>query len=154
MRPTRDFAFGQILLFASGEDLRCEHRHDGGLTWRSLLGNGTGTRMPQQLPLIVQHVSCIVTVTAGTVRFARLATRKGDTAPYTMTQLLPASNDGAAWVISSPVVHLLKSGERPHLIFSNSENANWQIECNVSGQLQQSWQQPPHTSALMGRRWG
>jgi hypothetical protein len=91
---------------------------------------------PQQKSLIVQHVSCVVTVSAGEVFFGRLQTRKGQTFPLRHTHLV--STTGLGWLVNSPVKHLVESGERPLILFANNSAAsNWSIECSISGTLQQ-----------------
>jgi hypothetical protein len=91
---------------------------------------------PAQKPLIVQHVACNVQVTAGDLRFGRLQTRKGSTFPLRSTHFVPVNTTGNVWVVNSPVMHLVESGERPLIVLSNSAAADWTAECTISGKLQ------------------
>jgi hypothetical protein len=92
---------------------------------------------PQQKALIVQHVSCIIIVTAGEISNGLLRTRKGQTFPLRHTRLVPVLTTGTTWVVNSPVKHLGESGERPVVSFPSSAAATWTIECSISGTLQQ-----------------
>jgi hypothetical protein len=105
--------------------------------------NGNGTCLvlfqvaPAQKPLIVQHVSCRVSVSAGGLVLGYLGTRKGQTFAFKRTQLLPVNTAGSHSVINNPVMHLFETGERPFVYLDNSAAANWGVECNISGQLKQ-----------------
>jgi hypothetical protein len=90
---------------------------------------------PQQKRLIVQHMACLVVVSAGDLHFGSILTRKGQT--LKRTYLLPVHTTSGFWVVNTPVMHLFESGERPLVRFLNSTNANWGVECNISGRLQQ-----------------
>jgi hypothetical protein len=93
---------------------------------------------PQQKALIVQHVSCHLVVSAGELQVGTLLNRKGQLLPLRSMDLLPVPTTVARWVVNSPVMHLVKSGERPVVSFLNSTNANWSVlECSISGRLQQ-----------------
>jgi hypothetical protein len=93
---------------------------------------------PQQRPLVVRHVSCLVYANTGDLRYGILLTRKGDTNPSRDTYLLPVSTGGGWWAVNSPVMQLIKSGERVHVLFRNSTNASyWSPRCTISGQLKQ-----------------
>ena len=92
--------------------------------------------IPQQRPLIVQHVACRVNVSAGSLHFARLGNLKGSAYVDNYAYLVPVSTTGTWWAVNSPVTHLIKSGERPFLWFSNSLNTGWVIDCSISGTLQ------------------
>jgi hypothetical protein len=94
---------------------------------------------PQQKALIVQHVSCHLIVSAGELQVGRLFTRKGQTFPLRRTNLLPVPKPPGRWVVSSPVMHLVGSGERPVVGFQNSLSGNnWSATvCSISGQLKQ-----------------
>ena len=92
---------------------------------------------PQQKALIVQHVSCIVIVSAGEISNGLLRTRKGQTFPLRHTRLVPVLTTGSTWVVNSPVKHLGESGERPVVSFANSAAAHWSVECSISGTLTQ-----------------
>ena len=93
--------------------------------------------IPQQQPLIVQHVACRATVTTGGLTLVRLGTRKGPTFQNRNTPLVPVYTTGNYWAVNSPVMHLLKSGERPYVFFFNSTAATWGLDCSISGRLQQ-----------------
>jgi len=91
-----------------------------------------------QKPLIVQHVSCVGQVSAGSLRSASLGTYKEGTFPLRQTQLVPVATTGGWWVMNSPVKHLVESGERPFVFFNNSAGADWlSVQCTISGTLQQ-----------------
>jgi hypothetical protein len=91
---------------------------------------------PQQKALIVQHVSCRVSVTAGGLLYASLLTRQGQNLLLKSTTLLPVHTTGTLWVVNSPVMHLLNVGERPVVFLFNSMATGWSLmECNISGQL-------------------
>lgn len=92
-------------------------------------------RAPQQKALIVQYVSCIVTASTGEIRIGILVTRKGQTFPLRHTNLAPVRTTGGTWAVNSPVMHLLKSGERAVVRFINSTAATWGATCNISGKL-------------------
>jgi hypothetical protein len=93
---------------------------------------------PAQKPLIVQHVSCRASISAGGLLYGYLRSRNGQTVPLRRTHLLPVNTTGTWWVVNSPVMHLLESGERPVVFFQNSATANWgNMDCNISGQLKQ-----------------
>jgi len=93
---------------------------------------------PQQKPLIVQHVSCHLSVSPGVVRTARLVTRSGQDFVGRLSYLVPVHTEGAFWVINNPVMHLLKSGERAVIRLSSSVATDWGAnDCNISGKLQQ-----------------
>jgi len=94
-------------------------------------------RAPQQKGLIVQHVSCSVSVSAGGLRNGFLQTRKGQVFPFRFTQLTPVPTTGTWWTVNSPVMHLVESKEYPRVGFSSSANADWYIVCSISGQLKQ-----------------
>ena len=92
---------------------------------------------PQQRPLIVQHVACVLAPNAGDLRYARLRSRKGQTLLLREIPLVPVPTSGVS-VMNSPVMHLLKPGERAVIQFFNSVAANWGTpHCNISGQLKQ-----------------
>ena len=94
-------------------------------------------RTPQGQQLIVQHVACRATVTTGGLTLVRLGTRKGPTFQNRNTPLVPVYTTGNYWAVNSPVMHLLKSGERPYVFFFNSTAATWGLDCSISGRLQQ-----------------
>jgi hypothetical protein len=91
-----------------------------------------------QKALIVQHVSCLVSVAAGSLLYGSLRTRKGQTFPFRRTALMAVpTTTGTRWVVNSPVMHLVQSGERPFVFLQNSTNANWgSTICTISGKLQ------------------
>ena len=91
---------------------------------------------PQQKPLTVQHVSCRVTVGVGEIRQGKLLTRKGQDFMFRQTVLVPVPTSSTWWAVNSPVMHLVKSGERPIIFFQNSPAASWALECSISGRLQ------------------
>jgi hypothetical protein len=93
---------------------------------------------PAQKPLIVQTVSCRVLVNAGGLDYAWLRSRKASVIPLRRTYLAPVkTTNGNHWIVSSPVMHLIESGERPVVFIANSAGATWSIvECTISGQLQ------------------
>ena len=92
---------------------------------------------PAQKALIVQHVSCRVQVSAGSLRYGRLGTRQGQTFPLRHTLLVPVPTASGHLVVNSPVLHLVESGERPVVFFENSVTPGlWFAECTISGQLQ------------------
>ena len=92
-----------------------------------------------QKPLIVQHVSCRVNINAGSLRSGVLQTWKGSTStfPRKRTYLVPVPTGGNVWVVNSPVMHLVESGERPVVLLTNSAVIGWFVECSISGTLQQ-----------------
>ena len=90
---------------------------------------------PAQKPLIIQHVSCRVSVSAGGLTWGHLRSRKGQSSPLKHTFLLPVNTTGNFWAVNSPVMHLLETGERPVVLVSNSAGANWSLQCNISGVL-------------------
>ncbi len=90
---------------------------------------------PEQKRLIVQHVSCAVEVSSGTVRFATLRTRKGQSFPLRETYLTPVNTTDRVWNISSAVTHLIESREIPLVALASSAGAAWFLKCNISGQL-------------------
>jgi len=92
---------------------------------------------PGQKALVVQHVSCRVSVNAGSLLNGRLQTRKGQTFPLRRTHLVPVPTTGTWSVVNSPVRHLVESGERPLVSLFNSAIADWLAECTISGTLQQ-----------------
>lgn len=92
---------------------------------------------PQQRPLIVQHVSCRMQVTAGELRSGHLAVRKGGTLQFRHTYLVPVHTTGNFFIMNSPVLHLVKSGQRVVIQFWNTVTGNWLGGCNISGKLQQ-----------------
>jgi hypothetical protein len=93
--------------------------------------------IPQNRPLIVEHVGCRVIKSNGSLRSAHLRTRKGQTFPFRWTPLKPRTATAAARVaINSPVKHLLKSGERPFFWFVGTVATQWAIDCSISGTLQ------------------
>ena len=90
---------------------------------------------PGQKALIVQHVSCRVTVDAGAMSFGLLWIRKGQDLPLKRTPLLPVPSAGATWIVNSPVMHQVASGERPLVFFAGTAAAAWNGECTISGRL-------------------
>lgn len=92
---------------------------------------------PQQKPLIVQHVSCRVFASVGELRYGELRTREGQALPFIRTPLAPVSTGGGWWVVNTPVMHLLKSGERAYVGFNSGAAADWNGVCTISGRLQQ-----------------
>jgi hypothetical protein len=91
---------------------------------------------PQQQTLTIQHVACLVGVTPGGLNHVRLGTRKGQTFLQRYTPLVPVHTTGTWWAVNGPVMHLIKSGERPYVIIGNSQNAtNWLPSCSISGTL-------------------
>jgi hypothetical protein len=92
---------------------------------------------PAQRALIVQHVSCRVSVDAGNMSFGLLWIRKGPDLPLKRIPLLPVPTAGATWIVNSPVMHLIESGERPLVFLAGTAAAAWSAECTISGQLQQ-----------------
>ena len=91
---------------------------------------------PGQKPLIVQHVSCRVSVSAGGLNYGLLQTRKGQAFPLRQTNLVPVPTTGNWSIVNSPVMHLVGSGERPAVFISNNAFANWTAQCTISGRLQ------------------
>ena len=91
---------------------------------------------PAQKALVVQHMSCRGHVTAGGLYTGYLRTRKGGTVPLRRTPILPVNTAAGWWVVISPVMHLVESGERPLVYLANSASANWVVECTISGKLQ------------------
>jgi hypothetical protein len=89
-----------------------------------------------QKALIVQHVACRVGVSTGGLAHGYLRTRKGSTFPLRFTHFVPVNTTGNVWVVNSPVMHLVESGERPLIVLSNSAAADWTAECTISGKLQ------------------
>jgi hypothetical protein len=95
-------------------------------------------RVPQHKRLIVQHVSCRLAVGPGELHFGELGTRKGQTWPLRSTVLLPVpTGDTYYWVVSSPIMQLVKSDEKPFIRFEASQASNWNAWCNISGKLLQ-----------------
>ena len=92
---------------------------------------------PGQKALIVQHVSCRVSVDAGAMSFGLLWIRKGQDLPFKRVPLLPVPSAGATWIVNSPVMHLIEPGERPLVFLAGTAAAAWNGECTISGQLQQ-----------------
>ena len=92
-------------------------------------------RIPQERPLIVQRVACAANVTAGGLERVLLGTREGGTVVGRYTPLVPVATTGW-WAVNSPVMHLIKSGQRPYVVFVNSTVAIWTVECSISGKLQ------------------
>jgi hypothetical protein len=92
--------------------------------------------IPQQQPLLVQHVACRVNVSAGSLLTASLETWSGQTLVSRHTNLVPVATSGLWWAVNSPVIHLIKSGERPIVRFDNTAGADWFVDCNISGTLQ------------------
>jgi len=92
---------------------------------------------PGQKSLIVQHVSCRLGVSPGTnLLYGWLQTRNGQDFPLRRTSFVPVPTADIWWVVNSPVMHLVKAGERPVVLFVNSAGANWSAECTISGKLQ------------------
>ena len=93
---------------------------------------------PAQQRLIIQHVSCRVPISAGFPLHAYLGTRKGQSFPLKRSWLVLANTSPFHFAVNSPVMHLVNSGERPLVLFNNSQSHNWiGLECNISGQLKQ-----------------
>lgn len=94
--------------------------------------------IPQNRPLIVKHVGCRVIrdIPTGALRSAHLRTRKGQTFPFTWTPLEHTGLNGNE-AINSPVMHLLKSRERPFFWFVGTVATQWTIDCSISGTLLQ-----------------
>jgi hypothetical protein len=91
---------------------------------------------PPQKALIVQHVSCRVAVRSGALFDGSLETEKGKAFPLKHTHLVPVPTTSTElWLVNSPVMHLVKLGEKPNVHFRNSRVAEWIIECSISGQL-------------------
>jgi len=91
--------------------------------------------IPQQQALLIQHVACRAIVGAGGLRYANVYTRKGQTIVNTATYLVPVHTTGTSWVVNNPVMHLLKSGERPLVFLFNSQATSWTVDCSISGKL-------------------
>jgi hypothetical protein len=93
---------------------------------------------PAQKPLIVQHVSCVVQTSAGSLVSGSLRTRQGpQDFPFRHTRLVPIpAAISNTWLVNSPAMHLVLPGERPQIQFLLSPSAGWSIECTISGQLQ------------------
>jgi hypothetical protein len=95
--------------------------------------------IPQNRPLIVQNVGCRISraTPTGLLRSVHLRTRKGQTFPFTWTPLVPARVQTGDEAVNSPVMHLLKSGERPFFWFVGTVATQWTIDCSISGTLLQ-----------------
>lgn len=95
-------------------------------------------RAPHRKGLIVQHASCVLSLTEAGLHAGFLLTRKGQTFPLKSTPLLPVNPTGISWVVNNSVMHLLKVGERPIVRFVSTGTVapHWSVECNISGQLE------------------
>ncbi len=92
---------------------------------------------PQKKPLIVEHVSCRVRTSAGSLIDGLLVSRKGQTFPGRRTYLAPVATASGYWVINTPVKHLLASGEHPIVLIRNTFATAWTLECGIAGELQE-----------------
>jgi hypothetical protein len=92
---------------------------------------------PSQQPLIVQHIACALSPAFGGLLHGTLMTRTGQTLVLTQTPLLPVRTSNNSQIINSPVMHLLKPGERAVIRFVNSVTTTWGLpHCSLSGRLQ------------------
>jgi hypothetical protein len=94
--------------------------------------------IPQQKQLIVRHVACRANVNTGALISVQVRTRGVGVFPDRYTPLVPVNLSTGWWAVNSPVMHLLKSGERPIVSFSNTASAVWIAECSISGTFHQS----------------
>ena len=93
-------------------------------------------RAPQEQSLIIQHVSCAIIV-EGTVALVAVGNREGQTLLSTISYIVPVHQAGDVWLVNSPVMHLVRSGERPVIALQSSPGGSWSIICTISGKLQQ-----------------
>ena len=92
-------------------------------------------KVPQKQKLIIQNVSCYVQIDSGSLFYGQLQTRHGQTIIQRNTTLTPVATTQGYWIVSSPVMHLVETGQNAFITFVSSTSAYWGTECSISGQL-------------------